>query len=643
MKRLWPALSLPLLLAACGTTGAPGASVVNVTASKLSVNATASDGAGAATAYTFTNKAGSREVTINSATLTWVTPGTTATLTATVSIPAFTLPAGVTCPAAATNPAAICNFNSPGADFGDRSLTRSISDADLFSKVLAANPSVTKLPVTVQFNSTANALNFTFTSQPSGGTGGGTTPVIKAPAPVLTLNTAGAAPYSGSLSVTVAGNYDATSTVDRLILEVTDASGNVDNTTYVSSSPTATFSVDTSKYVDGNLTLRAIALTKEGLRGETAARTVQIRNISAPTLAILSPDAGATLTGPTTVRVQLRQGNTPFTLQSLDTTGNDVRLSVRDFRGQIVKTVLGKAQKVSDGVYEAYLPLDLIGPDFSSNAYTLEVSAAATLADGSSRTLGSAVQISTQVSDNKPPALSVLMPAYIVDPYTNANVRGILSRNSALMLQVSDDNGVSSLRVDFVCDDATKLAGQECPRAPYSFNVPVSDVGGIFYRVFEIGALLDGQPYVQNGNYTLRVTAYDGKNANIQEFPVRVSRAAVDSDIANLESQPATDSFVYDTRPGELDTVSARWFVPGTTANPVRVVTLAYDNTLDTLVPSRQRIDPVLPAGTSIQASQRFNEVGSYRIDFIVQDLVTGVTRYYQGSRVNVKKNAEAK
>lgn len=460
-----------------------------------------------------------------------------------------------------------------------------------------------------------------------------------APTPVLTINTAGTAPYSGSLSVTVAGNYDATSTVDRIILEVTDANGNVDNTTYVSNAPTATFSVDTSKYVDGNLTLRAIALTKEGLRGETAIRTVQIRNVSAPTLTILSPDTNATLTGPATVRVQLRQGNTPFTLQSLDSDDNDVRLGVRDFRGQIVKTVFGKAQKVSDGVYEAYLPLDLISSDFSSNAYTLEVGAAATLADGSVRTLGSAVQISTQVSDNKPPALSVLMPAYIVDPYTNANVRGILSRNSALMLQASDDNGVSSLRVDFVCDDVTKLAGQECPRAPYSYNVPVGEAG-IFFRVFEIGALLDAQPYVQNGNYTLRVTAYDGRNANIQEFPVRVSRAAVDSDIANLASQSTVDNVVYDSRPGELNIVSARWIIPGTTANPVRVATLAYDNTLNVLIPSRQRIDPVLPAGTSIQVTQGFSEPGSYRIDYIVEDLVTGVTRYYQGGIIVVKKNA---
>lgn len=632
MKKFLPALTLPLLLAACGTNGRPGAFVVNVTADKLTVDT----GNGGATVYTFTNKAGSREVAINSATLTWVTPGTTAAQTATVSIPSFTLPAGVTCPAAATNPSATCDFNEAGSAFGDRSLSRTISDAELFAKVMAANPSVSKLPITVQFNSAANALNFSLTATAGGGDGAPVQP--KAPAPVLTINTAGAAPYSGSLSVTVAGNYDATSTVDRVILEVTDAAGNVDNTTYVSSSPTATFSVDTSRYVDGGLSLKAIALTKEGLRGETATKTVQIRNVSAPTLAILSPDAGATLTGPTTVRIQLRQGNTPFTLQALDRTGSDVRLSVRDFRGQIVKTMLGKAQQISEGVYEAYLPLDLIGPDFSSNAYTLEVSAAATLADGSTRTLSNAAQISTQVSDNKPPALSVLMPAYINDPYTNVDVRGILSRNSALMIQASDDNGVSSVRVDFVCDDATKVGGQECPRAPYSYNVPVSEEGGVFSRVFEIGALLDGQPYVQNGNYTLRVTAYDGKNANIQEFPVRVSRAAVDSSIAGLDDFMTT-IVIPDDRPGQLNPTSATWEVLGTTINPVRVATLAYDENQNALVPSRTRVEPELPAGTVLRYSQMFKEEGAYRIDLIVQDLVTGVTRYYRGGGVEVKKN----
>lgn len=631
MKKL-VLVTLPLVLAACGSTGTPGAFVVNVSASKSKVVASTPG----ATTYTFTNKAGSRAVTIDSATLSWTEPGTQTPHTVTVSIPSFTLPAGLTCPAAATNPSAACNYNEAGTDFGDRSLSRSIGDADLFAKVLAANPSVTDLPVTVQFTNVANTLGFSVTSTASGGTGGDSAPV-KAPAPVLTINTAGAQPYSGSLSVTVAGNFDATSTADRVILEVTDARGNVDNTTYTSTSPTATFSIDTAKYADGALALRAIALTKDGLRGETAARTVQVRNVSAPSLAILSPDANATITGPTTVRVQLRQGNTPFTLTPLDGSGNDVRLDVRDFRGQVVKMVYGQAARVSDGVYEAYLPLDLIGSDFSSNSYALETTVQAVLSDGSSRTISAAAQVNTQVNDNKPPALSIVMPAYIVDPYTNSNVRGIFSRNSALMIQASDDLAVTSLRVDFVCDPATAAEGQACPRAPYSYNIPV-DSSGVIQRVFEVGALLDAQPYVQNGNYVLRVTAYDGKNANIQEFPVRVSRAAEDSSIAGLDGFVSTTT-VPDERPSQLNPTSATWTVPGTTTHPVRVATLAYDNSLNTLTPSRTRIDPELPAGTAISLSQGFKEEGTYRVDFIVEDLVTGVTRYYQGGVVAVKKN----
>ncbi|WP_022801559.1 hypothetical protein [Deinococcus ficus] len=639
MKKLL-LLTLPLIVTACTSgDGGFGASVVNVTASPdqiVTVNSTTTTGT---TNYTFTNKAGSSATTINTATLSWKDT-TGATRTETVAIPGFTLPAGFTCAAAGADPYAQCNYNDAGTTAGDRSVTRAINDAELFAKVFAAHQSVTALPVTVQFNSTANALNFTFNSANTTGGGEGD-PAETAPAPLLTVNTTGTQPYSGNLSVSISGNFAVTSTVKTLVLEVTDSKGNIDNTTYTSTNPSATFSIDTSKYPDGALTLRAIAITASGLTGTSAPQTVQIQNVSAPVMQILSPDSGATMTGPSTVRVQIRQSSSTYTLANLDGAGNDVRIDVRDFRGQIVKTTYGQAIKVSDGIYEAFIPLDLIGSDFSSNTYTITATAQATLADNTTRTLNANVSVTTQVDDNKPPALSVLMPAYIVDPYTNENVRGILSRNSALMIQASDDNGVSSVRIDLVCDSATALTGQVCPVSPYTYNIPVN-VSGIIQRVFEIGAQLDGQPYVQNGNYVLRVTAYDGSKANIQEFPVRVSRAVVDSTIANLASQSTVDNVVYDTRSGELNILSARWVIPGTTQNPVRVATLAYDNTLATLIPSRTRIDPELPAGTTIELTQGFSEEGSYRVDFIVEDLVTGVTRYYQGGIVVVKRNSSS-
>jgi hypothetical protein len=646
MKKL-ALISLPLLLAACGGPGAPGTSSATVSASTLNVNLSSVSDAGSTT-YTFTNRAGARETTIDTATLTWTDAGTATEKSETVSIPAFTLPAGLTCPTA-TTPTASCDFNDPATSYGERSVTHAINNADLFRKVLAVNPSVSALPVDVKFSNTANTLGFTFTStvtSAGGGSGDGgskPTPVAKPPAPVLNINTLGTGSFSGKLSVSVSGNFDAVSTVDKTILEVTDPLGNVDNTSYVSTSASATFSLDTAKYKDGDLKLRVIALTKEGLRGETAARTVQIANISAPSFEILSPDAGATITGPTTVRVQIREGNTPFTLQVANTT-NDVRLNVRDFRGEIVKTAYAKAQQVSPGVQEAFIPLDLIGPNFSSNTYTLELSAVALLSNSASVTLAANTSVSTQVSDNKPPALSVIMPAYITDPYASADVRAIFSRRSALMIQASDDKQVTSIRVDFVCNDSTALPGQECPRAPYTYNIPgqPTTVGNeVLYRVFDIGAQMDGQPYVQNGNYTLRVTAYDGSSANIQEFPLRVSRADVDSDIVNLADQSTVDNIVYDTTPKELNITSARWIVPGITQNDVRVATLTYDNTGLAITPTAIRVDPVVRAGSLIAYPRNFNDVGQYRTDFIVQDLKTGVTRYYQGQPVTVKRNLE--
>lgn len=632
MKKL-PLLTLSLILAACGSQTSPDGGSVAVSARSSTVTASSGNLTGS-TSFTFTNKAGAREVTVSTATITWTDPTSNTAKSETVNLSPFTLPSGFTC----ANTTSSCNYNDPGTTPADRAVDKTISDADLFSKILTANPSVTSLPLTVRFNNSQNSVPFTFTSKTTTGGDGSGTPAETAPAPLITINSTGTPPFSGSLSVSVSGNFDVTSKVKGLVLEVRDSKGNIDNTTYTSANANATFSIDTTKYADGDLTLKAIALTESNLRGESTTQTVKVLNVAAPTMSIVSPDAGTTITGPTTVRVQFRQSVSTFKLQPLSGK-DDVKLEVRDFRGQVVKTLYGQALQVSSGIYEAFIPLDIIGPEFSSNTYNITATAQAVLADGSTRSLSSSNNVTTQVSDNKPPALSILMPGYIADPYTTPT-RAIITRTSAIAIQTSDDNGVSSLRVDLVCDPATAVAGQVCPSAPYSYNVPVN-LAGIMFRVFELGALMDAQPYVQNGNYTMRVTSYDGTNANIQEMPIRISRTASESVIAGLASGVVT-TVVPDSTPGAVNPTSATWTIPGATTNEVRVITLAYDNTMATLTPTRQRIDPVLPAGTTLSVTQSFKDEGSYRIDYIVQDLTTGFTRYYQGGEVVVKKNPTA-
>lgn len=461
-----------------------------------------------------------------------------------------------------------------------------------------------------------------------------TAPAEQAPAPVLDV--VGSAPFSGNISVNVSGNFDAASQVDRLILQITDSKGVVDNSTYVTTQARATFSVDTTKFANGPLKLQVIAYTKTGLRGLSSETSVQVQNIEAPSMTILSPDAGSTINGPITVRVQLRQSTDAFTLTALDSSGNNVQLDVRDFAGRSVKTVLGTATKVSNGIYEAFIPLDLIGSDFSSNTYRIDAKAQTVLADGSVRSLTATTAVSTQVSDNKPPALSILMPAYITDPY-KADGRVTFSRKSALMIQASDDNGISSIRVDLVCDAATAASGQTCPTAPYQYNFPVNVAGKIF-RVFTLGTLMDGQPYVQNGNYTMRVVAYDGSNANVQEFPIRVARDAAASTIGQIAvNQEIVTTVVPDLTPGALNPTSATWTLPGNAAR-VRVATLFYRNEQAVELPAEVSVNPETSI-SNFSVSAGFIEEGSYRYDFIIEDLDTGVTRYYQGGTVRVKKN----
>ena len=100
-----------------------------------------------------------------------------------------------------------------------------------------------------------------------------------APQPVITINNTETGAISNILSVTVSGGFAPGVQPAQLILEVTDSRGVVDTTTYTSTNTTANFSVDTTKYPDGILKLRAIAIDKNDLRGESAVKQVQILNL----------------------------------------------------------------------------------------------------------------------------------------------------------------------------------------------------------------------------------------------------------------------------------------------------------------------------------------------------------------------------
>lgn len=626
MKKLsLAALTLPLLLAACGGGGI-GASQVSVSADDL--NVTVNSTSNGSTTFTFTVKAGSHETTVNSATLSWTDPATNTTKSAVVNLPAINLPAGVTCDAVATDANASCGMTSPGASYADRTISKTFSDNQLFASVQSANPSVKDLDVNVKFNNTANTLPFKFTSQSTDQSGG---VVTEAPKPVIIVNntsyaTDPNAAISNTLSVTVSANAASGVGVKQLILEVTDAKGIVTTTT-VDNKETFTFNLDTTKYPDGALKLRAIAIDNQDRRGETAAATtVKVANAVSPTIRITDPLANAEVTGLTPIVVQIQQNNTPFTFVSSKAT-----IEIVDSGDRIITTQEADIVKVNDGLWEARSQIDLNSPQYINGMNTVRAKTNVRLSGAA--TDSTILATSTFVNKSRvdeAPALNIMMPAY----YGSSTAQmPVLTRKSAVFVQVSDSDKVNQINLRFVCDPVNVMPGQSCNTNVYSYNIPVG-VAGIQYRLFNTGILMDGEPYLPDGYYTMRATATDETNlSSFREMRVEVNRSK--NGIANLGYNGATP---FELASSKLTPAGATWKIDGTTANYTRVIELFYDKNDEGLArekPSAVGIDTYKAPGSVITSGAIvFPAAGTYATSFLVQDLKTGIVEFYDGANI---------
>ncbi|WP_216325157.1 hypothetical protein [Deinococcus aestuarii] len=457
-----------------------------------------------------------------------------------------------------------------------------------------------------------------------------------APTPVLLINNTGAQPYSNVLSVTASAGVAPGIALKQLILEVTDANGIVDTTTYTASSENATFNIDTTKFPDGALKLRAIAIDATDQRGTSGVNTVQISNLVAPTLTIVSPTNGGSVTGITDVTIQVRRNNTGFDFTAQT---DNVALDVIDSRGQLVTTQTGTLSKVNEGLYQATLSVDFNATQYLNGAYTLKARTNVLLSgESTARTLTAVNDVSNLSRVGVPPALNIILPAFYGDDPNSpqSGKRPVLTRKSAIAVQVSDSDAIQQVQLQFTCDQATRLPTQSCNTSAYNFNFPIGEAG-LFYRVFDTGVLIDGQPFVENGNYVMRVTATDAAgNSNIKEINVVVDRSS--AGIANLGPVVTT---TFESAASKYTPASALWRVQGTNVNPVRIISLWYDGGGEGLsreIPTLVGIETDAAPGSVIGSGTSFNKAGSYRQDFLVQDLVTGVVELYPGGLVNVSE-----
>ncbi|MFD2609951.1 beta strand repeat-containing protein [Deinococcus taklimakanensis] len=482
-------------------------------------------------------------------------------------------------------------------------------------------------------------------------------PAEKAPKPRLTvvgLEEMQGKPFSGNISVNVSANRDdqTLSQIDRMILQTTDKNGVVDNSTYTTTQEQATFSVDTTKLANGPVTLKVIAITKTGLVGTSDSQPVEVFNILNPVLAVAAPSDGATVTTPSLpVRVTLtKNGDTTFQLPS-----QTIKIELLDSRGRVaVNQDDVVCQSTAEGAtYTCNYTFDIAA--LPADTYTIRTTAVVTV-NGVSQQLVSASRFTSNTTSVLPPAATIRFPAI-----TSLRTPARIDSSSGFMVNVSDNTGVAVVEARLVGPfDATKqLAPNGTTQCVESAPVgnPVDAVNVLllnqgFSPLISLGDVIlpnldiDGSAYVPdndpNERYDLRVTVVDSEgNRNIQCIPVTINRAATKEDrsLNKYEATATTSPTPANTAPGELNYLSGTWTLTGLT-NSSRVAGVLYINGVQKNISfTADAKDKDIDKRAKVTVA--FGDEGVYSINWLVEDMTTGIVTSVAGPSVTVKKNKE--
>ncbi|WP_155299589.1 beta strand repeat-containing protein [Deinococcus kurensis] len=469
-----------------------------------------------------------------------------------------------------------------------------------------------------------------------------TAPAEQAPAPVLDV--VGSAPFSGNMAVNVSGNFDAASQVDRMILQITDSKGVVDNSTYVTTQARATFSVDTTRFANGPLKLQVIAYTKTGLRGLSGETSVQVQNLTSPDFRVVSPSDGATVNTPS-VPVQLT-----LTKRSADyTITQPIQVELLDYRGvTVAQTTFSTTDSaVCSGNTES-LTCTTSFDVAALPADTYIIRARTTVqVDPAGANVTRLLETSSRFTHNTvsvlPPASTIRFPAI-----TETQKPGQLDSLSGVLISVSDNTGVKVVEARVVgpfdatrpltlngttqCADSLPVTG----RAPvdvlllnYGYDTPILS-GNVVLGNLDI----DGSAYVPDNNpnerYDLRVTVQDTEgNRNIQCIPVTINRAAIRAARPTYNLSTVKEA---STVSGALNYTAGTWQLAGA-ANRSRAAALLYFNGI------QQNISFNNDFTGSVSYKIAFGDPGTYQVVWLVEDMTTGIVTSVAGEVVSVTRN----
>ncbi|MFN4251500.1 beta strand repeat-containing protein [Deinococcus sp.] len=490
-----------------------------------------------------------------------------------------------------------------------------------------------------------------------------TAPVEKAPAPKIIV--ADSQTYSGNVSVQVAGNFDSLSQVDRMILQIKDSKDVIDNSTYVTNQANATFSVDTTKFANGEATLELIAYTKSGLRSiSTPAVKLNIRNVLSPKMAVASPSDGATVTTPSVpVKVTITNSGTfaPINVGS-------VKIALYDYRGQLVTTKTESSPEPVKCVYSnngmdatCDVSFDIAG--LPADKYIIRAEATANVQGGSANT---PIEASSSFTANtvsvNPPAATISFPAAVTLNQTDANENKIrvparIDSGSGFFATVSDNTSIQYVEARIVgpyaegnietdgtrqCQASGSIVSGESELNVLVLNIPGAALPPYQTQdVFVPKLDIDGSTYVPDSKpgqrYDLRVTTADADgNRNIQCVPVKVER---DLTRPNYNPTAAPDPTTPNPAPGQLTFTSGVWTLNNVPANS-RVIAVYFANGKQVGTDFFAKT-----TGGPISVSQNFSDVGTYSVSWLIEDMSptaggsTGVVTSQSGRFINVSRN----
>jgi Bacterial Ig domain len=367
--------------------------------------------------------------------------------------------------------------------------------------------------------------------------GDGQAPTVNITSPV------GGTTVNGTLTVTV--NSADTSGIDTVELI---ANGNP--IALSSGVPNPSFSVDTTKFSNGTFELKARATDKSGLSTTSSAVTVTINNVLGPILQITSPTNNATLSGATTVTVNILKRSSDYTYTS------DLVVEFFDYRG----TSIGKKIIVltnQTGATNNYTSDAFDLNNFPNDLYTIKASVTVNVnGEIAPRAVTDTITIKNINTNLTPPAVVITHPVRLStnEQQLDTSPLPIFSETSGHIVgNISDDRGIVSAELRLTCVSCGTL-GPVNALEQYQAYIPPATSATVL-----LGFDADGTPFLPNGIYIMRLVVQDTDgNRNIQEIKVKLSRNdASCTKVFGFNIFNGGDNTGDNLRPGSADAVTS--------------------------------------------------------------------------------------